>query len=76
MNSMTGRVLTILKSHGEWNQIEDIHILYRNLLEFGFDPNEMSYEELAQTAHNLRRYELFGKTAGYVWDIFYKVMEG
>jgi hypothetical protein len=75
MNSMTGRVLSILKEHGEWNTIEDIHILYSSILDYGFDPDDMSHEELAQTAYNLRRYELFGKTAGYVWDLFYKVME-
>jgi len=73
-NNMTGRVLQILKSHAEWKQIEDIHILYRNLLEWGFDPDEMSYDELAQTCYNLKRYELFGKTAGYVWEMFYNIM--
>jgi hypothetical protein len=70
---MTGRTLNILKGNAQWKDIDDIHILYKYLLDTGFEPDDMSYEELAQTCHNLRRYELFGKTAGYVWDVFYNI---
>jgi hypothetical protein len=72
---MTGRVLQILKDHAEWSTISDIHLLYQSLLNMGFDPDEMDYRELAQTCHNLRPYKLFGKTAGYAWDIFLRLGE-
>lgn len=73
---MTGRVLAILKEHADWQTVEDLHVLYQSLLNMGFDPDEMTERELAQTCHNLKPYELFGKTAGYVWEIFYNAIGG
>jgi hypothetical protein len=71
---MTGRVLQILKDNAEWSSISDIHLLYQSLLNMGFAPDEMSYEDLAQTCHNLVPYKLFGQTAGYVWYIFHTLL--
>ena len=71
---MTGRVLMILKENAEWKTVDDLHKLYQSLLNMGFEPDEMSYEELAQTCHNLVPYTLFGQTAGYVWEVFYNIM--
>ena len=71
---MTGRVLQILKDHAQWSTISDIHVLYQSLLNMGFDPDDMSYDELAQTCHNLVPYKLFGQTSGYVWHIFHNIM--
>lgn len=68
---MTGRVLMILKQHADWQSVDDLHKLYQSLLNMGFDPDEMSEQELAQTCHNLVRYTLFGTTAGYVWQVFH-----
>lgn len=71
---MTGRVLEILRENGDWKTVSDLHKLYETLLDLGFNPDEMTYEDLAQTAHNLKRYELFGETAGYVWEYFYNIV--
>jgi hypothetical protein len=70
---MTGRVMLILKANGEWKSVEDIRQLYETMLDLGFDPDNMSYEDIAQTAHNLKRYEVLGKV-GYVWEYFYNIM--
>jgi hypothetical protein len=70
---MTGRVLMILKEHGEWETVEDLRKLYETLLDMGFNPDEMTGRELAQTCHNLKRHSTLG-TTGYVWEVFYNMM--
>jgi hypothetical protein len=70
---MTGRVLAILKQHAQWQTVDDLHKLYQSLLTMGFDPDEMSYEDLAQTCHNLVPYSILGTTVGYVWHVFHQV---
>jgi hypothetical protein len=70
---MTGRVLMILKQHADWETVQDLHKLYETLLDMGFNPDEMTERELAQTAHNLKKYKMFGMT-GYVWEVFYNFM--
>jgi hypothetical protein len=71
---MTGRTLMILKQNAEWETVEDLRKLYKTLLDMGFNPDDMDYRDLAQTCHNLKRYTLFGTTAGYVWEVFYNIM--
>ena len=71
---MTGRVLMILKENAEYETVQDLHKLYETLLDMGFNPDDMTYAELAQTVHNLKPYKLFGQTAGYVWEVFYNFM--
>lgn len=68
---MTGRVLQILKQHADWQSVDDLHKLYQSLLNMGFDPDEMSEQELTQTCHNLVRYTVLGTTAGYIWQVFH-----
>lgn len=68
---MTGRVLMILKQNADWETVQDLHKLYQSLLNMGFEPDDMTERELAQTCHNLVPYKLFGQTAGYVWEVFY-----
>jgi hypothetical protein len=63
---MTGRTLMILKENGIWNTVADLHLLYQTLLDMGFKPDDMSYEDLAQTCHNLVL-----ANGSYIWEMFY-----
>jgi hypothetical protein len=63
---MTGRTLMILKENGIWNTVADLHLLYETLLDMGFKPDDMSYEDLAQTCHNLVLVN-----GSYIWEMFY-----
>lgn len=70
---MTGRVLMILRENGEWQTTEDLHQLYQTLIDLGFKPDDMTYEDLAQTVHNLKRCNQDGSIR-YEWEIFYNVL--
>jgi hypothetical protein len=65
---MTGRVLHILREHGDWITVEDLNQIYAFMLERGLEPDEMTDNDLRYTAEQIRR-----KGNKYVWEYFYNL---
>jgi hypothetical protein len=66
--TITGRVLAIIREHGDWLTVEDIYAIYQFMLEHGFEPDEMGDNDLRYTTEQIRK-----KNGRYIWEYFYNV---
>ena len=63
---MTGRVLYILREHGDWKTTNDLQLLYLTMLDNGFSPDDMDDNSLRLLAESF-----VNTNDGYIYKIFW-----